>query len=603
MPGMNLERPWSSAGRRHAALLAVLVAGGCAPGCKKTVPGPPVEGLRPAEQERPNLVATVTLAPLDRTMGKVNTLSQKLSLPFAGKDLITMFTAQNDVTPEVLAHVDTTQPVAVAYVAAKGKDHAPVEAMAATLREDDGADKIAAALGQVQEKQRGARRLRRPSGASVWVASHRKTFLASSSFEGLAAAGALALEAQKVPADDVVFTVHPDAVARWRQTDVRTALAQFRKEAVDDQIAAAERRGGPVPGAAERVMIDATLEALTDPIAESSAGALSLNVDPERGIRVAARLDPKPGSALAKRMATPTPYAVDPALLAPGGGGGAVIGLWSVGPGPFWLDLYGKVFAAQAKAGLKGAAEVNRHYQAVRPLLTGAGSGTLRASRAGIGVDLLLPVAGPAPAAALDAVAALALSRGLVELLGEIYGRSAPEVRARREGATVRAELAFPVRDRPGDIGTALKAVAGSSTLTALVSTSGGRLLAVTEPEASARLAALTAAAMAPAGARAAAGGADLTAALAETRGRDGVFYIDLWAVARPALTAADTQAARMIGMISALPGFGNLKLPAVMSYQGGQRFEAELRLPMSALANVAAVMRPLMGIGAVPRP
>src|SRR5256885_8776846 len=34
--------------------------------------------------------------------------------------------------------------------------------------------------------------------------------------------------------------------------------------------------------------------------------------------------------------------------------------LWALGPSPLWTELYATVFAAQAKAGLAGAAEVAR---------------------------------------------------------------------------------------------------------------------------------------------------------------------------------------------------------------------------------------------------
>src|SRR5205814_7000119 len=65
--------------------------------CKSTGGLPPVEGIRSAAQARAGLLATVTVAPLDRISGDVDGLSRTLGLPFAGKDLLTMLAAQHNL--------------------------------------------------------------------------------------------------------------------------------------------------------------------------------------------------------------------------------------------------------------------------------------------------------------------------------------------------------------------------------------------------------------------------------------------------------------------------------------------------------------------------
>jgi hypothetical protein len=191
--------------------------------------------------------------------------------------------------------------------------------------------------------------------------------------------------------------------------------------------------------------------------------------------------------------------------------------------------------------------------------------------------------------AALDAVAALTNSRGFLELLTEIYGRASPKVQTRRDGGTLRTELAFPLRDRPGDPGTALKAFFGSPTLTMLATVAGGRMLVATEPAASTRLAAL-------ASGKTRAPAPDLQAALAETAGSDGFLYLDLWSLVKPSLAVAAPQQAQMLNIVTNMPGFSTLKLPLVMSYKGGPALDAELRVPMSTLTNAANVARPFLG-------
>jgi hypothetical protein len=577
----------------HLRLLMVLsLAGlvGAGLSCKSSGGTPAIEGVRSAEEGRAGLLASVAIAPLDRIIGNVDALSRTLGLPFTGKDLVTMLAAQNKLDAATTASIDTAQPIGMAFLAPRNKDQEPLTAVVLSTRGADAAEKLVAALGTVAEKQKGARKITRADGSVLWVATQGASLFASASLEGLAAASALAKEAQRAPANDVVVTLFPDAFARWRGTDVRTALAGFRKEMIDEQIAAAQKRGGPVPGAAERLIYETALDLFLDPLAETASGALTLDLDAQKGLRFGLRVAPRPGSAFGKRVAVPSPFTVDPALFA-AGAGDPVAGVWALGPSPFWLGVYDDVLRAQAKAGMKGAAEVSRHFQALRPFFSGAGSGTVRVHQGALANDVVFALKSGAPTAVLDALATLGSSRGFTELLGEIYGKATPQVRARRERDSVRTELAFPVHDRPGDPGTALKAFFGTSPLAILATVSGGRLLMATEPAASSRLGALAS------GAGAGSPGPELATALAETRGQDGLFYLDLWSFMKPAVgLAASPQEAQVIGMVTSMPGFAQLKLPIVMSYRGGEALTAEFRVPLSTLSNAATVARPFLG-------
>jgi hypothetical protein len=568
------------------------------PGCRSAGGLPPIGGAQSADRARPYLIASVAIAPLDQITGDVDGLSRTLGLPFAGKDLLTTLAAQNRLGPEAVSQIDTTRPLGMAFVAPTNKDHEPFQALALSAHSAAAAEKLAESLGAVLEKQKGARKIQRPDGTAVWVATQGASLFTSGSLEGLQAAAALALEAQRPPASDVVVAVFPDALARWQGTDVRTALARFRTQIINEQLAAAQARGLPIPGRAERLMYEAGLDLVLEPMAETGSGTISVDLDAQKGIRFGVRMNPRPGSAFAKRLGTPTPYAVDPALFAAGGGdpGNSIVGVWAVGASPFWLDLYQRMFQAQAQAGVRGAAAVGQGFQALRPFLTGAGSGAIRARGGVMANDIVLPLRSGAPTAVLDAIAGVTTSRGFTDWLSEIYGQARPQVQARRERDTLRTELAFPLRNRPGDPGTALKAFFGSPTVTMLTTVSGGRLVTATEPAASARLLALAAPHGPPPP-------PDVAGAMAETRGQDGFFFLDVWSFIKPAIgLAAPPREAQMIGMVLAMPGFSQLKLPVVASYRGGDALTAELRVPLATLANAANVARPFLG-GSLIRP
>jgi hypothetical protein len=570
-------------------LAAMLAAGSC----RKSSNVPAIEGVRPAGESRAGLLAVVTVAPVETISGRVDALSRILGLPFTGKDLLATVTAQYQLSLDVLSRLDGTRPIAIAYVAPPTRDRPALEALAASGRSPEATEQLIAALGPAAAADRGVRRVQRPGGGTLFVATRGTTLLVSSSREGLAAAGALAVEAMRPPAHDLEVSVHPEALARWRGTDVRSALAAFRKEIFDDQIAAAQRRGAAVFGRAERVAWEAAVQALLDPLADTTTDGLTLDLDPRRGIRFGVRLQPRAGTPFARRVATATPYAVDPALLA-APAGEPLVSVWAGGASPFWPELYATVLDAQARAGIKGAGEVARRFAVLHPLLTGAFSAVLRGGGGGLTTGAVISLRPGAPASgALDALGGLVGSTELVTLLGEIYGRQAPAVRSSRAGDTLRTELAFPIRDRPGDVGSTLAAIFGSATLSTLATVSRERLVAAMGPDAQRELARL--AAGTPAAPR-----AELAAALAESQGQDGFFYLDLWAAMRPAVAAAkDRQAASTMAMLSAMPGFAHLELPVLTTYRGGEALTGELRVPLATLERAAAAVRPLLGLGA----
>src|SRR5438093_13274528 len=111
---------------RCSLRLALTLVVGATVSCKSSGGVPAVEGLRPADEARATLLATVSVAPLDTITGDVDALARTLGLPFSGKDLLTNIAAQNKLDPAATAHVDTAKAIALALVSPKSKDQPPL---------------------------------------------------------------------------------------------------------------------------------------------------------------------------------------------------------------------------------------------------------------------------------------------------------------------------------------------------------------------------------------------------------------------------------------------------------------------------------------------
>src|SRR3954453_15189480 len=103
MPGMN-----SLSRHRLRPLLPLLSLPALAVSSCKTAGGTRgVDGLRPAAESRPAMIASVAIAPLDAILARVDALAHTLELPFAGKDFVTMLASQNGLPAEAISHIDT----------------------------------------------------------------------------------------------------------------------------------------------------------------------------------------------------------------------------------------------------------------------------------------------------------------------------------------------------------------------------------------------------------------------------------------------------------------------------------------------------------------
>jgi hypothetical protein len=264
----------------------------------------------------------------------------------------------------------------------------------------------------------------------------------------------------------------------------------------------------------------------------------------------------------------------------------------ALGPSPTLLDLIHLLLDAQARAGVPGAPAIAARVRAVTAQLSGAVVTSARGAGNGTAVqDTVLSLRpGATPAAALDALVALARDPALAPLLQAAYGSQAPAVTAAREntdaGPGARIQFAFPPDARARGPAAIARSFYGTSTIALQVIASADRLLLSTDPGAGDRLRRLAAAGAAGAPSPA------LATALEDGRGRDGFLYLDLWGLVRPMVAAfvAGSQARLIDGLLS-MPGLSQLSLPVWANHRGGQQLEVELRVPVATMTSAASAI------------
>jgi hypothetical protein len=583
---MRLPRPCSSL--RLAALFLALAG---LPACGRQALGPGVNSpsLTPADSNRDRLVGHVLVPSLARTYATVDALRGQGALPFGSSELRSMLAARLNIPVEVLDAVDTTQPMTLALVtrASPPPGDPGMVAGACTLRPAEAAT-AAAVLGAPASSQKDAQEFRRPDGGSLWVLRSGLTFIWADTLEALGEAGAHAAAARGEAADDIVVRAYPPALARWQGADPASGVQGLKGKLLQDYDRSFRERDRPAPPAAERAAYEALLDFVLAPLPDTNQLDFTIGLGQARGARLGLRAIPRPLSAFANRLATPTPVVHQPALLE----GTGHVGLAGIGPNSALLDLFQSLLDAQARAGVTGAAAIAARLRALAAQLTGAMVTAARAAGNGTSVqDTVLPLRpGASPAAALDALVALARDPALGPLLQAAYGSQAPEVTAAREntdaGPGARIQLAFPRDARARGPAAIARSFYGNSTVVFLVAATGDRLLIASDPGARDRLKRLagagTAAAPDPA----------LATALEDGRGHDGFLYLDLWGLVRPMAAAfVSGSQARMIEGLLALPGLAQLNLPIWANHRGGQQLEIELRVPVATMTSAASAI------------
>lgn len=581
----NARMFWSVLRSRHVVVVLAVALASCAG--RGPVPG--IGGMQTADESRANLVAVVTVAPLARIATTVDALGRKLPLPFAGEDLARMLAASLGLGADAPAQLDPGRAFGAAFVS--GKQGHTIGALAVSGRDERAAEAITAGLGRPAETRGAARRIDRPDGKSVWVMRQESTIVSSDSHEGLVAAGALAIEAQRAPLQgEVTAVVFPPALARAQGKTMAEVVAGLRRDLARDIQKARLQKGLPPVAPGELLAAEASLQFWLEPLADTDVATVVVDLDPEAGVSASARLQPRPGTPLAAAASAARPFIIHPGLTA----GGDLV-LFTASTGTFALDFYEKLFALQAAAGFDGAGAVTRDLKNLRRLFSGTTSFALRSGRGGATYDALLELTpGTAPDAALDALVRAASSPAAAQVLAQMYGARAPKLAVVRDGpVAARLSVAFPTADAddPADLGRVVQSLFGTRRLDLVVTGSPGQVTVSTEPGARVRVGNLAQSGTPP---------PELAAALAETKGAAGVAFVDAMGFARPVLAAmppgaGETQALKLL---LAFPGIANLKLPAFISHRGGNTLAVNVRVPLVTLTNLGGLLRPFMGAG-----
>jgi hypothetical protein len=580
------------------ALLALLLL---VPACRRNGPLAFGPSLTAPDTNRERLLARVVVPSLDRTFVTVDALRAKNALPFGSAELRSLVVARLSVPAEVMDLVHTGKPLGVALVAPPGTagqpQGQPLLAAACELRAPQLAAAALTRLGSPVATHKDARQFRRPDGGTFWLATAGDAVVWSDSIEGLGEAGAHALEARQDSgsSDDLSLAAFPAAYARLEGADVTAGPGPLKQKLLADYDRSYLTQGRPAPPA-ERASLEAVLDFALGPFTQSNLVGFGMSLAEAQGVRASLRAVPRDGSAFATQIATPGPFVVEGSVIA----GQPLVSLLALGPGPSWLRLYQDVLDKQGQAGVAGAAATAARFRALAQHLDGAITAGSRPAGATLAIESVVKLRpGASAAAALAALAALASDPGLPLLLANVYRMDTPVVKTSREGDGLRLELTMTADERPGSPAAVSRAMFGTASPAVLVKPGADRLVLVCEPGAAARASQLLAG-----GAPAAPSGA-LAEALTETRGRDGVFYVDLFGYTRVLLAAVlPPGQARMAQGMLALPGLAQLSLPVWTSYRGGQTLEAEVRVPVATLTNAAAALALFGGMtGGLPSP
>lgn len=596
--------------RRWLALVLVL-------GCNRSarVAAPPAVAPLPvkaAAAARADLVAEVVLPHLDASLASVGALARKLQLPFGENELRTMAFARAPLPRTVFAQVELGKPVAVAVVVAgtkkdgAGADVQPVLAVALKDASAGGFDRFVASIGRVVGRDHDAVNVQGgDAGAgNAWLLPREGAVCVADSVAALTAGAALAVAARRDAPEDVRATIVPEGVARAQGTTLAQALQSARA-------ALAAQRNQPPPalfgGRADPKMAAATaalgeraVGAMLDAVADTTEARFRLSLGAEKGLTHVLEIVPRPGSELAKFVSPRHPYRVDPGLLA----GPAPGGLWAMGD----LDFGRRALAIVQETLLATLAPAERESigKALDAFLSGlAGPWSARFDFPPGGktfqYDLAYSLRSAADGDRLLAATEAMMKAAWLPRLFETASGLKMKVASKREKGVLVTRMAFDFKRATPEVRKALEAM---PLLQAPIETrsvvAGDRLLMSMGPGAAARLTALAQSAdAAPSG--------ELAAAVADTRGDDGLFYADLAAMLRPGLAmaaqnpAAAGGAAPMLGAVNMM--LGSARLATWGSTRGGDTLAITWRVPLSTFESIATLARGFMGMGGRAQP
>ena len=609
-------------------VMVIAVAVVAVAGCRKKAPPVTPLALKPAAEARKSLVAEFVFPSMQRTSTSAGQVAQRLGLPFSAPDMLRTLAGRAGLPPAAVERIDLAKPMAMTAVltgqavGTKGST-SPVVAFALKDTSPAGFDAFVAAAGKVGQRVQDAIRLERGDAGgpdNVWLLGRQGAVCVAERQDPLQAACALAFASRKAYPEDLRATLVPDGLARANGTTVEKVLADARKSLAEQRAAAAAAApsatgGKPDPQmmAASDKMADAVTGFFLGSAADVAELRLLMSLDESKGLGSTIEAHPRPDSALARRLATRQPYAVDPVLLAEPPPG-AVFALGTLRP---YTDLLlgMQQMLLEFTANEKERETLKQSMDTVMTALSGPMSGRFDMQPADkpagkltyrYDVSYALPP-GTDGKAVLDAYEKLAAGpwmKRLLERAGPGMKTKLAATRQRGKPAdTVVFRMSIDPRTLPPELKQGASAVPflDGRPIEARATVVGDRLLMSMSDDAKAGLQSLIAATPATAT-------GDVATALGETQGDDSFFYADLATLLRPAMAMAVSQAAAsgaappmsMTAQIEEI--VRSLRLGMWGSHRGGSTLTLRWRLPMTSMESAGTAVRAFMGMRGAPQ-
>jgi hypothetical protein len=532
---------------------------------------PPSLAIRAAAEGRKAALGVGLLPDLDRSLNRIEAVAQAINVPFDVAATRTKILAGLKLPASASKAISMSMPIALVLLppAAPGKD--PEATAAFQLKSADAGQEVVRAFGKPIATKDDAANFKQENGESFWLWHKNNDIVVSTSLDALVTSAALAMEALAKPEEDLVVTLHPDAIAKSQGTDLKSALAKLVNDLRVTAVA-----GGQSPSM--MAVIQSIVQTIGDKVSDVDEAQLSLHIDATLGGTIVAKLKPKAGSGLGTLIAKPAPYAFDPAVL----DGGEPFMLAASSPIPWLADAW-RALTPSLSQSAEGAA-LAKPLEAVITSLTGAFTVAARIrdkQSQQVGVYQLTPTT--SADAYLDQVAALYKSPDLAKLFASFDLKVNPKIA--REKNLVSGELKLDVGKLPAEQAAAMKSVLGDKYIFAMAA-EPGRAVMTTGRDARAIVKAVLAA-----GPAKAAPAGPIASALDETRADDAFAYVDLMQSLRLGLAATPMGA-----VLGQLPAMAALNMPMWFSYRGGPEATFGWRIPMSTVRSVGSLV-PLLGM------
>jgi hypothetical protein len=616
-------RAMSKTTRGIRPLLSVATAVLCLVACgrmkqKAAQVAAPRLDLKPAAAARADMAAEIVLPSFERSLASVAAVAKKLSLPFGGADLKQMLIAKGGLAPSVFDRLDLSKPASMALVLYRkngepGEKAEPALAFEPrTALSSGGLQAFAAGIGKVIETSKDAVHLQAGdaggadvAGKDIWLVARDGAICGASALDILVAGCAAAFDARKAGGQDLGVVLYPEGVARANGTTLKDAIAKGRQE-----LASQQAKQPALPGADPKMQASASKLAesmagwMFDAVADTALARIGLSIDPTKGLATVFDLVPRPSTGLARTIAPRHAYEVHPALAA-----GAPGALWTQGDMTFSRTIFQSMRGPLLETITTDAerAKANASIDALFDALAGPFS-------ARFGFE-----EGPKLSFLYDIVYTLKPGTDGKKLLGDLesmmkapwlahffdvafQGMVKVKLGTKREGDALVTQVAADTKKLPKDARAQLKGLPlmDGTPLEARTVVAGDKMVVTLGTGAKPRLTGLLA------GTAGAPPSAELATALAESKGEDGLYYLDLAAMLKPFINLAangaigpkgspeNMQAGMMARGLG--PALANAHLAMWGSYHGGPSAVLTGRIPMSTFESVSALVRGALG-------